>query len=309
MIACVVHVGSASGTPSSLKQKSVVTPSSGEAKTHASPSWKTPTSTVGRVAGESRAGRLDALACGTPPAVNASGTPSLLTEPLSTKTSDESILFPDKEELRFSQPQRPSHATPERGDGIIQSTLIPETLPDTALGVGEDDDIPPSSTGKVPSTTTMSEGTHRATSHSAEEDPETDMAGTDCQVLDMDTVHSGKQAVAEESPTVGKSSGKGTGSVGTRRQAALRNKLCPSPGATTGTSGHGGLVQGAKKPMLGRGRAGQGVTRAEKGCNMKPLAEIGVQEKFKAPAAVADAGKGRGRGGNQAKRKREGSMP
>ena len=307
VVACVVHVGSASGTPSSMQHKSAMTPSSGHVKDYASPSWITPPSKVGMVGGGQNPGRVDALATGTPPVENKSGTPSMPAQ-LCTKTSDDSMLFPDTEELCLSQAQ-PSHAAPERGGGMLQSTMIPETLTDTAVGVGEDEDLQPPSLTKVTSITTMTEEAQRAASPSSEEDPETNMAALDCHGLDVDTVQSEKQPVLEESPSVKQSSGKGTGSLGTRRQAALRNKLCPSPGATTGTSSDGGSVQGAKKLSMGRGRSGQGVTRAEKGCNMKPLAEIGVQEKFRAPSVVADAGKGRGRGGNQGKRKRDAIIP
>ncbi|KAG0596075.1 hypothetical protein M758_UG222200 [Ceratodon purpureus] len=80
-----VHVGSDSGTPTSTKQKGALTPSSGEVRTLASASWKTPGSSVGRVVAEDRVGRLHALAFSAPPTVTKSGTP-LMPRALGSRT-------------------------------------------------------------------------------------------------------------------------------------------------------------------------------------------------------------------------------
>ncbi|KAG0504554.1 hypothetical protein KC19_N021100 [Ceratodon purpureus] len=91
----------------------------------------------------------------------------------------------------------------------------------------------------------------------------------------------------------------------TRRQAALRNTLCPPPDAESGPALHVHAPSRVKKGSVGRGRSTQAAARTEKGQNMKPLAHFGLQERFKAPAVVTDAGKGRGRGGKHPKRKRD----
>ncbi|KAG0556840.1 hypothetical protein KC19_11G083100 [Ceratodon purpureus] len=146
-------------------------------------------------------------------------------------------------------------------------------------------------------------------SPSSDGDPENNVAETHSQEPDVDTVQSGRVAAGQGSPRVKKSSNPVGGALSTRRQAFLRNTLCPSPGASPGTQTDAGSVLGPKKGNVGRGRVTQGVARTEKVSNMKALAQIGVQEKFRAPATVTDAGKGRGRGVKPAKRKRDGSMP
>ncbi|KAG0620283.1 hypothetical protein M758_4G204100 [Ceratodon purpureus] len=302
------NVESASGTPTSMKQKSVLTPSSGHVKARVSGSWKTPSSSVGRVPIEGPGVRSGGVAYRTPAAVSKSGSPPRAVVG-GANTFDESLLFAETEEVCFTQARKASHATPEGGADKAVTTLIPETVfLDSSEGVPEVQEIQPPWTGKMPKDTTMSEEIQRATSSSSDGGPEHKIVPTtDFLGLDKDMVQSDSQAVPPEAPATKKSSSQGAGSMRTSRKAALRNTMCPAPASQAGTQSEDVGVAGAKKVVSGRGRATQGVARVEKVSNMKPLALIGVQEKFWAPAVVADAGKGRGRGGKHAKRKRDGS--
>ncbi|KAG0570946.1 hypothetical protein KC19_6G199800 [Ceratodon purpureus] len=151
----------------------------------------------------------------------------------------------------------------------------------------------------------MSEETERETSPASKGVVEWALPASEFQSLEADTVSADIQAEPGSSPKVDKKNSQGTRPQSTRRQAALHNKLCPSPVVTPGSASDAGKEPATKKATLGRGRSIQGGARGEKGTNMKPLAQIGLQEKFRAPAVVSDAGKGRGRGGKVGKRKRD----
>ena len=307
VFACVVHVGSASGTPPLNKEKGAMTPSSGQVKTPASAGWKTPTSSAGRVASQQGVGGPLALAFGTPPALTKSGTPSKVPA-LSTRTSDDSILFPENEEICLSQAQELPNANRERGQKEILDTVVPETLPEEKLGIVDDDaDTPDTrSTENILLDKAVSDGKERETSPPSKGVYELALPDTEFQSLEGDTGSPEINAHPESPPSTEKAPRQGTAPQRSARVAALRNTLCPSPGAALGGTSDAGREAATKKLNLGRGRGTQSAARAEKQCNMKPLASFGLQEKFKAPAVVSDAGKGRGRGGKPAKRKRDG---
>ena len=291
-----------------MKQKGPMTPSSGQVKTPASASWKTPSSSAGRVDAEEGVGRPGALAFSTPPLVTTSGTPSKAAA-LSTRTSDDSILFPDNDEVCFSQPQPLPRAISERGPQGIHDTVVPETLPEEQTGiVNEDADIADTQLKEnIQLEKAMTEGDERDPSPASKGVYELALPDTEFQSLEGDTGSPDNDAEPDTCPSNEKLSNQGTTSQRSTRVAALRNTLCPSPSVThPGGSSDVGREAGTKKLNPGRGRTTQGAARGVKQCNMKALALVGSQEKFKPPAAVSDAGKGRGRGGKAAKRKRDG---
>ena len=227
---------------------------------------------------------------------------------LSGKTSDETELFPETEEVCLSQAQQLPHAIPEHGQKGIHNTVVPETLPEDQAGIVNDDvDIADTqSKENNHRDEAMSEGNDRESSPTPKGVYELALPATEFQSLDGDTGSPENHADPDSSPSPENLTSHATVPHRSTRVAALRNTLCPTPGVTIGGTSETGKEAGTKKVTVGRGRANQGAGRAEKHCNMKPLAHIGLQEKFRAPAVVSDAGKGRGRGGKAAKRKRDG---
>ena len=138
----------------------------------------------------------------------------------------------------------------------------------------------------------ISQGTEMPTLEPAE-------GGADKDILQI-------SAVAPTESPVGKTkNGEQAGACSTRRQVAMQNTLCPSPGVNSGPATETVIQQAVKKVAMGRGRSSQSATVSEKGCNMKPFTHFGLQEKFRAPAVVSEGSKGRGRGGKPVKRKRD----
>ena len=253
---------------------------------------------------QGRPGQIQPLACRDPTEMPKFGNPSMLPT-VSTKTSEESTLLRD-DEVCLSQ-ARPSSGTPgERGAGPSEKrTVIPETLPESE-GVEDDLDFHEVSEEMVLPDTAGSEGGDEASLPTKDFVPETEMDTSETLAPVGETVKTRGSPVRGDSPTgkVCTEQGKGA-QLRSHRQAALRNKLCPSPRVEKGTPSETAPSEEPKKASVGRGRSTQAAPRQEKVSNMKPLAHFGLQEKFRAPGVVSDAGKGRGRGGKPAKRKRD----
>lgn len=243
--------------------------------------------------------RIEPLACRTPAFTTPSSSPSMRGS-LSTKTSDESNLSPE-EDVCLSQAHLSSQTPAQRGAGLLGNVVIPETLPETQ----DDLSFPVHSEENVLPGTAASEEEDDASLPTENRVPETEIDTGGCVGAEPSVLQKQTETAAEESPDGRVSTQQGTGNQLTKRQAALRNTLCPSPGKNQGTPPEIPMVSGSKRPASSRGRGAQGVLRSERGSNMKPLAQIGSQEKFRAPAVVTDAGKGRGRGGKPVKRKRD----
>ncbi|KAG0604203.1 hypothetical protein M758_10G152600 [Ceratodon purpureus] len=317
------QVPSVSGTPVSQRHEGPGTPSSGQLGTPASGSWRTPTGSVGRINVFGKSAPMEDVPSRSLGRTPKSGSRSNLGSGTG-RTSDESIVF-GEDDVSLSQAPRASFRALEVVHANVGETIIPETMAMTGDGVlatpeepapktgiqnvaiGDDDDVvlpELAKEGTLPDRA-MSDGTERESSPASRGVLEWALPATEFQSLEGDTVSAEIQAEPGSSPTVEKKPSQGTRPHSTRRQAALHNKLCPSPGVTPGSTSDAGKEPGTKKANLGRGRSIQGAARGEKGTNMKPLAQIGLQEKFRAPAVVGDAGKGRGRGGKLAKRKRD----
>ncbi|KAG0590324.1 hypothetical protein KC19_1G090000 [Ceratodon purpureus] len=317
------QVPSASGTPVSQGHQGPGTPSSGQLGTPASGSWRTPTGSVGRInaVGKSmQMGDVPSRSLGRTPK---SGSRSNLGSGTG-RTSDDSIVFGD-DDVCLSQAPGASFPALEGVRGSVGETIIPETMamtgdgvlatpeepapqtgiPNLVLSDDEDVDVPEPESERTLPDRAMGQGTEKDSSPASKGVLEWALPATEFQALDGDTVSAEIQAEPGSSPTVEKKTSQGARPHSTRRQAALHNKLCPSPTVTPGSTSDAGREPVTKKANLGRGRTIQGAARGEKGTNMKPLAQIGLQEKFRAPAVVSDGGKGRGRGGKVAKRKRD----
>ena len=300
-----VHVASASGTPVSQGHPGPGTPSSGQLGTPASGGWKTPSGSQGRVNVFGRVTQVPELACGTADEHAPAVTP-LKPVSGSGRTSDESVVFPD-DDVSLSQAQPSSGPLPCGGTENKVTEVIPETMPGSGLASQEafiQQEVTVKDTVTV--VEAMSDDEDSGGAQVAEE-AEAGNASADDSEGDgqQDTVQELAMNVPNE--VVSK---KGDQQVSPeqcrrRRQAFLQNTLCPSPGASPVAPTEVGLSSRVRKGAVGRGRSGQGAARGEKNVNMKPLTQIGVQEKFKPPGAVGDTGKGRGRGGKPAKRKRD----
>ena len=322
-LAVAVQVASASGTPVSQRHEGPGTPSSGQLGTPASGSWRTPTGSMGRINVFGKSLQVEDVPSQSRGRTPISGSRSNLGSGTG-RTSDDSIIF-GEDDVVLSQAARALSLAQEGVRGNARETIIPETLAltdggvegflqdpapktgilDMALSDDEDEDVPEPAKESILPEKAMSEGTERESSPASKGVVEWALPATEFQSLEGDTVSAEIQTEPGSSPTIDKIPSQGTRPHSTRRQAALHNKLCPSPAVTPGSTSDAGREPGTKKPNLGRGRGGQGAARGEKGANMKPLAAIGSQEKFRAPAVVNDAGKGRGRGGKLPKRKRE----
>ncbi|KAG0616632.1 hypothetical protein M758_5G129900 [Ceratodon purpureus] len=317
------QVPSVSGTPVSQRHEGPGTPSSGQLGTPASGSWRTPTRSVGGINAFGKSMQIGDVPSRSVGRTPKSGSRSNLGSGTG-RTSDDSIVF-GEDEVCLSQAAGASFLALEGVCGNVGESIIPETLamtgdgvlaspeepaprtgiPDMAVVDDDDVDVPePTKESTLPDSV-MSEGRERESSPASKGVEEWALPATEFQALEGDTVSAEIQATEVSSPTVDKKSSQGTRPHSTRRQAALHNKLCPSPVVTPGSTSDAGKEPGSKKANLGRGRSIQGAARGEKGTNMKPLAQIGSQEKFRPPAVVSDAGKGRGRGGKLAKRKRD----
>ncbi|KAG0562850.1 hypothetical protein KC19_9G176300 [Ceratodon purpureus] len=294
----------------------------GQLGTPASGSWRTPTGSVARINAFGKSVQLEDVPSRSLGRTPKSGSRSNLGSGTG-RTSDESIVF-GEDDVSLSQAPRASFLALEGVRGSVGETIIPETMamtgdgvlaspeepaqtgiPAMALSDDEDVDVAEPPKESILPDRALTDGTERESSPPSKGVVEWALPATEFQSLEGDTVSAEIQAEPGSSPTADKRTSQGTRPHSTRRQAALHNKLCPSPGVTPGSTSDAGKEPGTKKANLGRGRSTQGVARGEKGTNMKPLAQIGLQEKFRAPAVVSDAGKGRGRGGKAAKRKRD----
>ncbi|KAG0596067.1 hypothetical protein M758_UG221600 [Ceratodon purpureus] len=330
------QVPSVLGTPVSQQHEGPGTPSSGQLGTPASGSWRTPTRSVGRLNAFGESKQIEDVPSGSNVRTPRSGSRSNLGSGTG-RTSDESTVF-GEDDVCLSQAPAASFLALEGVRDNVGETIIPETLamtgdgvlasypepmtnkgvegyvqepaptssiPDMPVSDDEDVDVPEPAKGSTLPDRAMSDSIERETSPASKGVLEWALPAIEFQSLEGDTVSADIQAEPGSSPKVDKKTSQGTRPHSTRRQAALHNKLFPSPGVTPGSTSDAGKEPGAKKANLGRGRSIQGAARGEKGTNMKPLAQIGLQEKFRAPAVVSDAGKGRGRGGKLAKRKRD----
>ncbi|KAG0609733.1 hypothetical protein M758_7G010000 [Ceratodon purpureus] len=317
------QVPSVSGTPVSRRHEGPGTPSSGQLGTPASGSWRTPTGSAARINAFGKSVQVEDVPSRSLGRTPKSGSRSNLGSGTG-RTSDESIVF-GEDDVCLSQAPGASFLALEGVRGSVGETIIPETMamtgdgvlaspeepapktgiPDMALSDDEDVDVAEPPKESILPDSAMSDGTERESSPPSKGVVEWALPATEFQSLEGDTGSAEIQAEPGSSPTADKRTSQGTRPHSTRRQAALHNKLCPSPGVTPGSTSDAGKEPGTKKANLGRGRSTQGVARGEKGTNMKALAQIGLQEKFKAPGVVSDAGKGRGRGGKPAKRKRD----
>lgn len=314
-----VHVGSVDGTPLSQKGKGAVTQSSEQTKTPASTSWRTPTSRGCKVPQEiDRAAPLEPVADHTPePALDRDGPPGKLAG-TSTKTSDESNLFPD-DDVNLSQ-ARSSSGTPESRGGrkVVDVTVIPETIASTEGGFNglllqdttTDSGVLGAAKVSDDDRVIDLENCNDAVVGSQVEGQGLKVAGTalgvnESSMAEEQDGQTPPEAAAAESPIGKVLKGENVGACGTRRQAALKNTMCPTPGVNVGAAANAGTLAGMKKVDVGRGRSTQIGARGEKQDNMKPLSHFGLQEKFAKLPVVAERGKGRGRGGKLAKRKRD----
>ena len=299
-MAVAAQVTSASGTPVSQRHEGSRTPSSRKMGTPASGSWRTPTGSAGRV--NAFGGVLQEVQdpSRSPGEAPKTGMPTNLGSG-SGRTSDESIIFPDGDICLSQAP--PSAITPLQAprskDGDV---AILETLPGDAYG--NDEVVAAPEPAKDSVVKPMSDDEEGGSEDSDEMPGRDEVAATEGLVADGNTdqrlaesvqreVASKKSRPLVESPEP----------CATRRQAALRNVLCPTPGvnsSATVETGTQGKLQ--KKGNAGRGR---GTQVTEKGTNIKALSNLGLQGGFKAPSVVGDAGKGRGRGGKHPKRKRD----
>ena len=304
LITCAVQVPSGSGTPASKGHTGPGTPSSGQLGTPASGGWKTPSGSVGRVPVFGRVSPVQEPGSVTPNELQNAVTPSKLMS-RSGRNSDDSVVFPD-DDVCLSQAQ-PSSAPLACGGLENKATdVIPETMPANELAWEEA--FPGEVTVKdvAPVVETMSDDDDSAGPEDPDEAQAGNAGGEDSEDDGMeDTDHAptliqkgevvSKRVEQQVSPE----------QCGRRRQASLRNTFCPSPASSPAAPVEVGLPSRVRKGAVGRGRSGQGAGRDEKILNMKPLTQIGMQEKFKPPAAVPDSGKGRGRGGKTVKRKRD----
>ena len=310
-VALAVHGRSGSGTPASFKQEAAGTPSSGQVRTPASSEYvrtplaseqKAPNFIGGTAIEQVNVQEIQPLACRTPASVARSGSQMMRPSP-STKTSEESSLYAE-DDVCLSQARPPTSTTAEHGGANEENTKVPETLPHNE-GVEDDLSFQEVSEEKVVTDTAMTEEGEDALLRTNDDVPDTEMDTTEPQGTKAGTQHKAAMSMHEDSGNEKVQGEHGTGTQLTRRQAALRNTMCPSPGLNAGGATDGAGVERPRKVTSGRGRGAQGSTTAPKGVNMKPLAHFGLKEKFKAPAAVTDAGKGRGRGGKHVKRKRD----
>ena len=324
ILAVAFHLPSASGTPVSQRHEGPGTPSSGQLGTPASGSWRTPTGSVGKRDSFGKGLHGEDVPCRSLGQAQKSGTRSNLGSGTG-RTSDESVLFAE-EDVCLSQAPSALVVAQEGVRCNAMETVIPETLPliggpdegllqetaskkgmaDTAESDDDGVEVPEPPMDTILPDRATSDGTAANESSALTKGVvEWALPATEFQSLEGDTVSAETHAEPGSSPTTQKVNSQGTRPHGTRRQAALHNKLCPSPAVTPGSTSDAGRETANKKVNLGRGRSAQGVARGEKGSNMKPLAQIGIQEKFRAPAVVNEAGKGRGRGGKPSKRKRD----
>ncbi|KAG0594653.1 hypothetical protein M758_UG096600 [Ceratodon purpureus] len=253
-----VHAKSHSATLASLKQEGIGTPSSGQVKTPASSkhvrtppsaSWKTPNLIREAVNDQGRTGRIQPLTCQAPPSLAKSGNPS--TRPsLSTKTSEESTLFPE-EEVCLSQARPSLETRADRGVGHVENALIPETLQETH-GVEDDLSFPEVSEDKALPDTAVTEDGDDASLPTKDIVPETEMDSSEPPGTATATVQKAANPAASDFPNAKVYTQHGTGTQLTRRQAALLNTLCPSPSEEKGTPTEVAGAEGSRKVTVAK---------------------------------------------------------
>ncbi|KAG0595175.1 hypothetical protein M758_UG146000 [Ceratodon purpureus] len=165
---------------------------------------------------------------------------------LSTKTLEESTPQPN-DEVCLSQ-IRPSSETPaDREVVIVDKNVIPETLRET-----QDDLSFPEVLQEtvLPDMAVAQEGDNTSLS-TKDIVPETEMDTSEPLRIVNSTLQKPGNPRPRVSPNAKVSTQQGIGSQLTRRQAALQNTLCPSPGVEKGTPFEVAGAEGSRKVIAG----------------------------------------------------------